>query len=74
MRPKARKLARQGSPPGWLEESDPGGVIWYVRDGRAVPPIRFPYGTAVALTGTALLRDDGISSCCYTLNVHIRPS
>jgi hypothetical protein len=33
MRPKARGLAQHGGPPGWLEESDPAGVILYVMDG-----------------------------------------
>jgi hypothetical protein len=33
MRPKARGLAHHGGPPGWLEESDPAGVILYVMDG-----------------------------------------
>ncbi len=32
MRPKARGLAQQGGPPGWLEESDPAGVILYAMD------------------------------------------
>jgi hypothetical protein len=43
MRPKARVLAQNGGPPGWLEESDPAGVILYVMDG----PYRllFPNGT-----------------------------
>jgi hypothetical protein len=34
MRPKARRLARHGGPPGWLEESDTGGVILYMMDGQ----------------------------------------
>ena len=33
MRPKARRLAQRGGPPGWLEGSDPAGVILYVMDG-----------------------------------------
>ncbi len=33
IRPKARGLAQHGVPPGWLEESDPTGVILYVMDG-----------------------------------------
>ncbi len=33
MRPKARGLALHGCPPGWLEESDPAGVVLYVTDG-----------------------------------------
>ncbi len=28
-----RGLAQHGGPPGWLEESDPTGVILYVMDG-----------------------------------------
>ncbi len=28
-----RGLAQHGAPPGWLEESDPAGVILYVMDG-----------------------------------------
>jgi hypothetical protein len=42
MRPKARGLAHHGGPPGWLEESDPAGVILYC-DGRAVLTA-LPYG------------------------------
>jgi hypothetical protein len=38
-RPKARGLAQHGSPPGWLEESDPAGVILYVMDG----PYHLPF-------------------------------
>ncbi len=38
MRLKARGLAQNGGPPGWLEESDPAGVILYVMDG----PYRLP--------------------------------
>ncbi len=33
MRPKARWLAQHGGPSGWLEESDPAGVIFYMMDG-----------------------------------------
>ncbi len=33
MTPKARGLAQHGGLPGWLEESDPVGVIFYVMDG-----------------------------------------
>jgi hypothetical protein len=33
MRPKARELVQHGGLPGWLEESDPAGVIFYVMDG-----------------------------------------
>jgi hypothetical protein len=35
MRPNSRGLAQRGGPPGWLEESEPAGVILYR---RAVPP------------------------------------
>jgi hypothetical protein len=37
MRPKARRLAQNGGPPGWFEESDPAGRD-FVRDGRSMPP------------------------------------
>jgi hypothetical protein len=33
-----RGLAQHGTPPGWLEESDPAGVILFVMDG----PCRLP--------------------------------
>jgi hypothetical protein len=36
MNPNARELVQHGGPPGWLEESDPAGVILYVMD--CVPP------------------------------------
>ncbi len=39
MRAKARRLVQHGGPPGWLEESDPAGVILYVMDG----PYRLPF-------------------------------
>jgi hypothetical protein len=41
VRPKARRLVQHGGPPGWLEESDPAGVILYVMDGPHRLP--FPY-------------------------------
>jgi hypothetical protein len=63
MRPKARGLTQHGGPPGWLEESDPAGCD-FVRDGRAVLPA-FSYRR---------LRADGISSCCYIVNVHNHPA
>ncbi len=64
-----RGLAEYGDQPGWLEESDPAGVM----DGPYRLP--FPYRTVpVALRGAAQLRADGISSCCYVVNVHNRPS
>jgi hypothetical protein len=62
MRPKARGLAHHGGPSGWLTESDPAGVILNVMT------------LLVAMTGAAQLRADGISSCCYIVNVHNHPS
>jgi hypothetical protein len=72
VRPKARGLAQHGGPPGWLEESEPAGVIFYVMDGPYRLP--FPYCTGCPQTGAAQLRADGISSCCYIVNVHNHPS
>jgi hypothetical protein len=46
MRPKARGLGQHGGPPGWLEESDPAGVILDVMDGpwgAFFVPYRLPY-------------------------------
>jgi hypothetical protein len=43
MMPKARGLVRHGGLPGWLEESDPAGVILYVLEGLHRLP--FPYST-----------------------------
>jgi hypothetical protein len=43
MRPKARVLAQQGGPPGWLEKSDTAGVILYEMDGPY--GLSFPYRT-----------------------------
>jgi hypothetical protein len=68
IRLKARGLAQHGGPPGCLEESDPAGVILYVMDGPHC--LSFPYLAKDALTGVAQLRGDGISSCCYIVNVH----
>jgi hypothetical protein len=48
MRPKARGLTRHGSPPGYLEESDPAGVILYMMDGRTAC---FFLSIPAALTG-----------------------
>ncbi len=44
MRPKARGLVQHGGPPGWLEESDPAGVILYVMDGLYRMPSLFRTG------------------------------
>ncbi len=72
MRSKARGLAQHGGPPGWLEESDPAGVILYVMGtGRTACLCRT---VSVALALDAQLRADEISSCCYLVNVHNRPS
>ncbi len=43
MRPKARELVLHGGPPGWLEESDPAGVILYVTDGPYPPDFSVLY-------------------------------
>ncbi len=43
MRPTARGLVQHGGPPGWLEKSDPAGVIMYVVDSPNRLP--FPYCT-----------------------------
>ncbi len=70
MRPRARRLAQHGGPPGWLAESDPTGVILYVTDG----PYRLSFcAVPVALTGAAQLRAEGIPSCCHIKNVHNHP-
>ncbi len=72
MRPKSRGLDQHIGLPGWLENSDPAGVILYVLDSlyRAC----LFYTVPVALTGAAQLRTDGISSYCYIANVHNHPS
>jgi hypothetical protein len=62
MRPKTRGLAQHGGPPGWLEESDPSGVILNVMD---APYACLSSTVPAALAGAAQLRADGISSCCY---------
>jgi hypothetical protein len=67
MMSQARELAQHGGPPGWLEVSDPAGVVLYVMDGL----YRLHFLTVqVALTGSAHLRTGGISYCCYIVNVH----
>ncbi len=48
MRPKARGLARHGSPPGYLEESDPAGVILYMMDRPYLLPFPGLQGQAEA--------------------------
>ncbi len=42
MRLKARGLAQNGGPPGWMEESDPTGVILYMMDCPYRPPFPYP--------------------------------
>ncbi len=62
MRPKTTELVQHGGLAGWLEESDPAGVI--LCDGQAILPAFFhtvPYG----LTGAAKLKSEGISCCCH---------
>ncbi len=63
-----RGLAHHGGPPGWLEESDPAGVLLYVMD---VPcrNARLFRTVSVALTGAV-----GIFSCCYIANLDNNPS
>ncbi len=73
MRPKARGLAQHGGPPGWLEESDPSCLILSVMD-EPTRLIRTVVTVPVALAGAAQLRAEGISSCCYIVNVHNLPS
>ncbi len=57
MRPKARGLDQHDDPLGWLEESDPAGVM--CSTDRSVCLFRT---VPVALTRAAQLRADGISS------------
>ncbi len=66
MRPMARGLVQHGGRPGWLEESNPAGVILYVMDGPYRLP--FPYRTGCPARSCPSAAD-GISSCCYTVNV-----
>jgi hypothetical protein len=66
MRPKARGLDQNGGPPGWLEESDPAGVILNVMDG---PHACLSSTVPAVLTGAVQLRADGISSYCCIVNV-----
>jgi hypothetical protein len=62
-----RGLARPGGPPGWLEESDPAGCD-FESDGRFVLP------ALAVLYRLPWLWADGISNCCYKVNVHNHPS
>jgi hypothetical protein len=56
---------------GWLEESDPSGVILYVMDGPC--PACLFRSLLIALTGAAQMRADEISNCCYIVNVSNHP-
>ncbi len=69
--PKARRLAQHGGAPGWLEESDPAGVILYVIDGPH--RLLFPYRTGRP-DRSCPAGNWRISSCCYIINVHNHPS
>jgi hypothetical protein len=48
MRPKARWMAQQDGPPGWLEESGPAGCDC-VRDGLSMPPALTDHTTCPGL-------------------------
>jgi hypothetical protein len=65
MSPKARGLDQHGGPK--LVGGEWPGRCDFVRGGRAVSP-NFPYSTGCP--GAAQQRADGISSCCYIVNVH----
>jgi len=71
MRPKARGQTQHGGPPGWLEDSDPAGVILYVMDG----PYRLLFhAVPVALKGAAKLRADGMYTTIRLELRHTRKS
>jgi len=59
MRPKVRTVALHGGQPGWLEESDPAGVIFYVMDGPYHLP--FSHGTS-SPDRSCPLRADGTTA------------
>jgi hypothetical protein len=65
MMPKARELAQHGGLPGWLEESDPAGVILYLKD----RPYRLPLLSRTGCPDRSC-QLNGISSCCFIVNVH----
>jgi hypothetical protein len=68
MRPKARGLVQHGGPSAGLRDIDPAGVILYVMD----RPYRLPFHYCPGCpTGAARMQADGISSCCYIVNVYI---
>ncbi len=68
---KVRVLTQHAGSPGWLEESGPAGLILYVMDGPYSLP--FPYHTGYP-DKSCPMRAEGISSCCYIVNVHNHPS
>jgi hypothetical protein len=68
MRLKARGLAKHGGLLGWPEAIDPAGVIFYTMAGHTACLFRI---VPVSLTGAAQMLADGISSCCFIVNVHI---
>jgi hypothetical protein len=49
MRPKARGLAQHGGPPGWLQKSDPAGVILHVMEGPPVNLFLYQYLAEIPL-------------------------
>jgi hypothetical protein len=54
-------------------DSDPAGVICTVMDGPYRLPCRIITGCPDRSCPAAQLRADGISSCCYIVNVHNHP-
>ncbi len=74
MRPKAIGLAQCGGPPGWLEESDPAGVILFVLDGPYRLP--FPYCTGCPDTRCPAAIWWNFQLLLYSkcINVHKHPS
>ncbi len=70
MRPKARVLAPYDGPSGWLEESDPAGVILDVMDRpyrklfRAIPValIQFICTAKICMTTTQLILQGGAAT------------
>jgi hypothetical protein len=70
MRPKARGLAHHGDPPGWLEESDPAGVICTWWTGCTACLFLYRTGCPDRSCPAASWWN---SSCCYVVNVHNNP-
>ncbi len=74
MRPKTRGLAQHGSPPGWLEESDP----WhagsdFVPEGRSIPPTLMDHGACpdLGLLSCEHLAISASSVAGLLLNAHL---